>query len=162
MFGGGAASGASAAGLGGLMSAMTGASAAGAENTASMVDSFFGGTAATTAVEDNAKLMIRAMIQAAKADGEIDAEERARILEHLGEVDSEERAFVEAELAKPVDIMALANDTSEAAKAQVYAISAMAITVDNRAEAQYLGQLAQSLGLSPDTIRQIHQSMGLA
>lgn len=34
--------------------------------------------------------MIRAMIQAAKADGEIDAEEQARILEHLKDADPEE------------------------------------------------------------------------
>ena len=71
---------AAAAGMGGLMSALGGASAAGAEASGQMMDALTGNTATSDAMEENAKLMIRAMIQAAKADGEIDADERARIL----------------------------------------------------------------------------------
>ena len=78
-------------------------------------------------MEENAKLMIRAMIQAAKADGEIDLEEQQKILAKLGEIGPEERAFVEAEMRKPVDIMGLAQDTGDAMKAQVYAMSLMAV-----------------------------------
>ena len=107
------------------------------------------------AQEENAKLMIRAMIQAAKADGEIDDEERAKIMEHLGELEPEELAFVKAELAAPVDVNALAMDTGEQMKAQVYAMSLMAIRVDKASEAAYLDGLAAALALQAceDTAR---------
>ena len=112
-------------------------------------------------MEENAKLMIRAMIQAAKVDGEIDADERARILEVLGDVDAEERAFVEAQMAAPVDPTALAADTSEQMKSQVYATSLMAVKLDSAPEAQYLDGLAQALGLSDATRARVHAAMGV-
>lgn len=152
---------AGAAGLGGLMAAMQGAASASGQQADQMVEAMFGGTPAAEAMEENAKLMLRAMIQAAKADGEIDAEERAKILDQLGEVSPEERAFVEAELAAPLDIQGLAQDTSDAMKAQVYATSLMAIEVDKQAEAAYLAQLAAALGL-PDEVRdRMHVAMGV-
>lgn len=159
----GHAQGASAsAGLTGLLSAMTGGMAAGATQTGAMIDAMTGTTAATDAMEANARLMIRAMIQAAKADGEIDADERARILEHLGDVGKEERAFIEAEMAAPVDPMALARDTSEQMAAQVYATSLMAVRVDKPSEIDYLNQLATALGLSDETRARVHKTMGVA
>jgi uncharacterized membrane protein YebE (DUF533 family) len=153
---------AAAAGLGGLLTAITGAAAAGTENAGRMMDAVTGKTAATSALEENAKLMIRAMIQAAKADGEIDAEERDRILSRLGDIGPEERAFVEAEIRKPVDIMGLAEDTGDAMKAQVYATSLMAIRVDKASEAAYLDGLARALGLSNETRAKVHKAMGLS
>ncbi len=149
------------AGLGGLMSALGGAAAAGTEQAGQMMDTLTGNTAATSTMEENAKLMIRAMIQAAKADGEIDDDEKARILSYLGDLDPAEKAFVEAELAKPIDVNALAMDTGAQAKAQVYAMSAMAIRVDTHSEASYLDGLAAALGLSETDRAQIHQAMGL-
>ncbi|NNL73323.1 MAG: tellurite resistance TerB family protein [Silicimonas sp.] len=149
------------AGLGGLMSALGGGMAAGASGAGSMMDALTGTTAATDAMEDNAKLMIRAMIQAAKADGEIDAEERGKIMEHLGELDAEERAFVEVELDAPVDPMALANDTSEQMRAQVYATSLMTMRVDKMSEIAYIQQLGDALNLAPETRERIHKSMGI-
>jgi uncharacterized membrane protein YebE (DUF533 family) len=153
---------AAAAGMGGLLTAITGAAAAGTENAGRMMDAVTGKTTATHALEENAKLMIRAMIQAAKADGEIDAEEREKILAHLGNVSAEERAFVEAEIRKPVDIMGLAQDTGDAMKAQVYAMSLMAIRVDKASEAAYLDGLARALGLTSETRTAVHKAMGLA
>lgn len=153
---------AAAAGLGGLLTALTGAAAAGTEQAGRMVDAVTGKTAATDALEDNARLMIRAMIQAAKADGEIDAEERGKILAALGDATPEERAFVEAEMAKPVDIMGLAQDTGDAMKAQVYATSLMAIRVDTASEVAYLDGLARALGLSDEARAAVHRSMGVA
>jgi uncharacterized membrane protein YebE (DUF533 family) len=161
--GGAAKSGdAAAAGLGGLLTAITGAAATGTENAGKMMDTFTGKSAATNAMEDNAKLMIRAMIQAAKADGEIDLEEQQKILSKLGEIGPAERAFVEAEMRKPVDIMGLAQDTGDAMKAQVYAMSLMAVRVDNASEAAYLDGLARALGLDDRTRTAVHKAMGLA
>ncbi len=151
-----------AAGLGGLLSAITGAAAGGAEQAGQLVDTLTGKTAASSAMEENARLMIRAMIQAAKADGEIDADERERILAQLGEIGPEQRAFVEAEMAKPVDIQGLASDTTDQMKAQVYAMSLMAVHVDKASEAAYLDGLAAALGLTAEQRDAIHKSMGLA
>ena len=149
------------AGMGGLMSALGGGMAGGAEQTSAMIDSLMGNSAATDAMEQNAKLMIRAMIQAAKADGEIDADERAKIMDHLGDIDAAERAFIEAELDAPVDAMALANDTSQQMAAQVYAAALMTVKVDNLDEAQYLNALANGLNLTEETRKRVHSAMGL-
>ncbi|WP_413719920.1 tellurite resistance TerB family protein [Silicimonas sp. MF1-12-2] len=160
--GAGADGGNAAAGIAGLMAAMGGGMAAGAAQTGQMIDAMTGTSIATDTMEENAKLMIRAMIQAAKADGVIDAEEKARIFEYLGDAGPEQRAFVEAEMAAPVDVMSLAGDTSEQMKAQVYATSLMAVRVDKMSEAQYLNALAEALGLSEETRDRIHKSMGVA
>jgi uncharacterized membrane protein YebE (DUF533 family) len=104
--------------------------------------------------------MIRAMIMAAKADGEIDAEERTKILDKLNDASDEEIAFVQAELDAPVDPMALAKDAGTSAAAQVYAAALMAISVDTDAEKTFLMGLAQSLMLDPARQAEIHQSMG--
>ena len=152
----------SAAGMGGLMSALGGGMAGGAEQTSSMIDAMTGTTAATDAMEENAKLMIRAMIQAAKADGEIDDTERAKIMEHMGDIGDAERAFIEAELAAPVDPMALAQDTSQQMAAQVYASALMTVQVDSLKEADYLNTLANALNLSEETRARVHGAMGVS
>lgn len=155
------AAGTGAAGLGSLMNTLQSAAAAGSKQSADMVSSLFGGTVANDALETQAQLMIRAMIQAAKSDGEIDPQEQRVILEHLSDMSAEERAFVEEELAKPVDISALANDTSHAAREQVYATSLAAIRLDHAAEARYLAQLADALQIDDETRDRIHENLGV-
>lgn len=150
------------AGLGGLMSALGGGMAGGAEQTSSLIDAMTGTSVATDTMEANARLMIRAMIQAAKADGEIDAEERKKIMEHLEDAGPDERAFIEAELGAPVDPMALARDTGEQMGAQVYAAALMTVRVDKASEASYLDNLANALGLSEETRKRVHAAMGVA
>ncbi|KAB6714266.1 MULTISPECIES: DUF533 domain-containing protein [Roseobacteraceae] len=148
------------AGLGSLFSAMSGAAASGAASMTDMFASVAQGTPVGAASEENAKLMIRAMIMAAKADGEIDAEERTKILDQLKDASDEEIAFVQAELDAPVDPMALAKDAGTSAAAQVYAAALMAISVDTDAEKTFLMGLAQSLMMDPAKQAEIHQSMG--
>ncbi|MGI1662695.1 DUF533 domain-containing protein [Palleronia sp. KMU-117] len=149
------------AGLGGLMAALGGATAAGTSTAADMLDSLTGNKAASTTVEDNARLMIRAMIQAAKADGEIDAEERQKILDHLEGAGPEEIAYVREQLAAPLDLEGLVSDTQDNARSQVYAMSAMAVRIDSDAEREYLNALARGLGLSDAAQARIHQAMGI-
>lgn len=156
----GGTSQAAQAGLGNLMSAMTGAAAAGAGGLSTMFETVTAGTPVGVMAEENARLMIRAMIQAAKSDGEIDAEEQAAILGHLQDASEAEIAFVQAELAAPVDVGALAKDTADASKAQVYSAALMTITVNTDAEKQYLAALASALGLETAKIRDIHTAMG--
>ena len=153
---------AAAAGFGGLLSAIKGAATAGGQQMDEMMDGLFKNTPVSLAAENNAKLMIRAMIQAAKADGEIDKEEQKTIMEALKGAPKEEIDFVKAELAKPVDVMSLAQDAGEATKAQVYATSLMAIRVDNPNEIAYLRQLASALGMDDAARDKVHASMGVA
>ncbi|MFT3688167.1 DUF533 domain-containing protein [Paenirhodobacter sp.] len=154
------ATGATEAGLGNLMGALTAAASSGAKGLGDMLQAATAGTPANTIMEEQAKLMIRAMIQAAKADGEIDAGERKAIMDHLGDASDEELAFVNAELDGPIDIAGLAAAAGESTKAQIYSSALMAITVDSEAEKQYLQQLAAALGLDATKVAEIHGAMG--
>lgn len=110
--------------------------------------------------ELTAAILLRAMIQAAKSDGQIDATEQARLMDQIGEVTAEERAFVQAELDAPVDPEGLAQSIPDGLETQAYMMSLMAIDLDNQAEAQYLDRLARALDLPPDAINQIHDKLG--
>ena len=105
--------------------------------------------------EELSRLFIRAMIGAAKADGEIDAQEQATILAELNRLDLGEadRAFIAAELQAPPDVRRVAEgvDRPEVAAA-VYAASLLAITVDTDEERRYLAALAERLGLDPTLV----------
>ncbi|MBC7143507.1 MAG: tellurite resistance TerB family protein [Rhodobacteraceae bacterium] len=156
----GGASEAAEAGLGGLIASMTGAATAGGKMMGEMMETISGASPASAMNEANAKLMIRAMIMAAKADGEIDAEERQKIMDHLTDASDEEIAFVEAALDAPADVSSLAADAGTAMREQVYATSLMAIRVDTPAEEAYLDQLATALGLDAATRARLHGAMG--
>ncbi|MFN3276679.1 MAG: tellurite resistance TerB family protein [Paracoccus sp. (in: a-proteobacteria)] len=110
-----------------------------------------------------AGLMLRAMIQAAKADGHIDATEKQRLMDHLGnELDPDERDFVREQMAAPVDAQALARDVPPGLETQVYLMSVLAIDFDDEAEARYLRDLAQALKLSPQAVNALHERLGAA
>ncbi|MDA7430598.1 DUF533 domain-containing protein [Primorskyibacter aestuariivivens] len=159
--GGGLLSGAGGAGLAGLLAMAGGAAAASGQGVGGLLDQFKTADTAPEA-EEAAGLMLRAMIQAAKADGDIDEAEKAKILETLGEdADAGDIAFVQAQLAAPVDVQALAAATPEAQKMQVYSMSLMSIRVDTEAEAAYLDQLAGALGLDQQTVNMLHMQMGV-
>ena len=112
--------------------------------------------------DDRATVMVRAMITAAKADGEIDPQERQRILGRLEDAGADEdaRAFVRDELAKPADVAAIVSAVDSPHTAvEVYAASLFAIDVDTPVEAAYMRQLAASLRLDPALVRSLHQSL---
>jgi uncharacterized membrane protein YebE (DUF533 family) len=111
--------------------------------------------------EAAAALLLRAMIQAAKSDGKVDDAERAKLLDGLKEATQAEVDFVKAELAAPVDIEGLARKVPKGLEAQVYTMSVMAITLDNKAEAQYLNELATALHLAPAQVNSIHTQLGV-
>lgn len=110
--------------------------------------------------EDAARVMLRAMLQAAKSDGRIDDAEKKTLLDKLGDVSREDMAFIEEELQNPVDIKGLARDVPPGMGAQVYTISLLAIDLDNKNEAQYLHELAQALGVDRRHVNAIHEQMG--
>jgi uncharacterized membrane protein YebE (DUF533 family) len=111
-----------------------------------------------------AVLLIRAMIAAAQADGNMDQEERRQILNRLKTVEPtpEEQDFITQELLSPcgLDEILQAVKTPDMAK-QVYAVSLMAIEVDTEAERDYIRKLAQGLGLDPSICQEIHREQGI-
>lgn len=105
-------------------------------------------------------LLIHAMIAAAKADGEVDADEMQAILGRLEQagISAQERAFLMTELTRPLDIEALvAKVTNPALAPEVYAASLLAIVVDTPAEEAYLRTLAERLQLDAATVAHLHQ-----
>lgn len=117
-----------------------------------------------TPEQAKALLLVRAMIAAAKADGEVDAEERARItaaLEAAGAT-ADARAFVDEELAKPMDLYAITAEVRDAATAaEVYAAAAAVARADTEAERAWLAGLALRLGLDRGAVESIHAKLGL-
>jgi uncharacterized membrane protein YebE (DUF533 family) len=110
-----------------------------------------------------ALLTIRAMISAAKDDGEIDAAERARIVGKLATNGgtAEEQAFLTAEMERPLDIEALAAAaTTPEVAVQLYSASLMAIEADTPAEVSYLQRLASALKLDAGTVASVHTTLG--
>ncbi|TCP41749.1 DUF533 domain-containing protein [Rhodovulum marinum] len=148
-------------GLGGLLAALAGAGWAGSGNARDLFAALGSGTPPGATLEKNARLMIRAMIQAAKSDGEIDAGERARIMEVLGDLSEDERAFVEAEMARPVDIEALAAETGSYQRTAVYAASVLTVDIANAAEIAYLDRLAEAMHMGRAARTRIHHAMRL-
>ena len=117
-----------------------------------------------TDMQRKATLFIRAMIQAAKADGQVDQQETQRILGKLGDVgnDAEAREFVASEMRRPIDIASLVRDVTTPQEAsEVYAASLMAIEVDTQAERDYMADLAQALNLPGPVVAQIHSALGV-
>lgn len=148
-------------GFGAAISAVQGSMVAGAGMMSDLFQSMTGQVGGVAVPEESAKLMIRAMIQAARADGDIDADEKARIMGHLSASTEEERAFVAAEMAAPLDMAGLVA-AGAAMKEQVYSASVLAINIDNATEVAYLRGLALALGLDDAARDAIHARLGLA
>ena len=152
--------------LGGLLGgAMGGAASGGGGGFGDLLNQSLGNRGepdATPTPEQNAAagLMLVAMIQAAKADGKVDAAEQKKLLGNLGDITPDEKRFVEAQLAAPLDPEGLARKVPQGLEGQVYMMSLMAIDLDNRNEAQYLHQLASAMGLNKQLVNQIHAQVG--
>jgi uncharacterized membrane protein YebE (DUF533 family) len=107
-------------------------------------------------------LLVRAMIAAAKADGQIDTQESQKILEQINGLGlpAEDKAFLFEEYARPLDMQALCSavDTPEHA-AEVYAASLLMLDPPSAPERIYLDQLAGALGLDPGLITELNRSV---
>ena len=103
--------------------------------------------------------LLQAMIAAAKADGHVTPEERAKIDAQLGNLGLEDAAsaLIAAELDAPLDvgrIAALAQTEAEAA--QIYAASLLCVDPEGAAEKGYLAMLAARLRLDPALVARLH------
>jgi uncharacterized membrane protein YebE (DUF533 family) len=115
------------------------------------------------ATDDDALLFARAMVAAATADGPLDANERARIVETLAQagIDPQATRWLEDELSSPAGVEDIADRVQTPEKAaQVYAAARLAIDPDTRQEREFLRQLAESLDLDPALTRQIDDAAG--
>jgi len=108
-----------------------------------------------------AALMLRAMIQATKADGELDKKEREKLLSNLGDISKDEMAFVKHEMKQPIDIEGLASQVPKGLEQQVYTMSVMAIDLDSQAEAQYLHNFRTALNMDQRQVNKIHDQLGV-
>ncbi len=119
--------------------------------------------AETLTSPESERLMIRAMITAAKADGQLDQKEIDTLFGKIGAqgIIPEERQFVMDELSRPMDLQALVSAVpNQAVAAEVYAASLFAIDIDTEAERDYLRQLAAALGLDAATVSRLHEMTG--
>ncbi|MCG6929686.1 MAG: tellurite resistance TerB family protein [Desulfofustis sp.] len=117
-------------------------------------------------LENDAEVIVKAMINAAKADGRIDQREVEKIIGKLqeGGLTAEEKEFFLTETKKAgnlKDIAASVGDDIELA-AEVYAASLLAIEVDTEAERAYLKKLAGELGLNSRITDHIERTLGVA
>ena len=110
--------------------------------------------------EQHAEVLVRAMINAAKSDGKIDAAEQQKIIERLGDVTPDEIAFVRQEFETPLNAQGFVRSVPRGMEQEVYVVSLMAIDLDDNAEATYLHELAQGFGMRPEACNQIHQQLG--
>ena len=100
------------------------------------------------------------MINAAKSDGQIDAEEQQKIVGKLGDVSDEEAAFVRSEMGKPLDAEGFARSVPQQLGRQVYLVSLLAIDLDQQSEARYLDTLRRGLGIDEKTANELHVEVG--
>ncbi|MEX0606289.1 MAG: tellurite resistance TerB family protein [Marinobacter sp.] len=106
--------------------------------------------------------ILQAMIMAARADGHIDANERALLtqeIEKLG-ADDELHTWIQSQFDAPLDANALASKAdSPQASREIYVVSAAMIDEQNPMERAWLDQLAQALkleaGLASELERQV-------
>ncbi len=116
-------------------------------------------------VQSVAELIVKAMVNAAKADGRIDQREMERIAGNLEKdgITGQEQEMLAAELRKPMDTDNLVRAVpNPQVAAQVYAASLLAVELDTDAEKQYLAELAGKLGLDATVVRHLHAAVGVA
>jgi uncharacterized membrane protein YebE (DUF533 family) len=105
--------------------------------------------------EQHAMLLLKAMIAAAKADGHIDDDEKARIQQavELKQGSPEVQQFVQLELDKPLDPAEIAAGVSNQEQAaEVYLASVVMVDEQNCMEKAYLQELAKQLRLPSDLV----------
>jgi uncharacterized membrane protein YebE (DUF533 family) len=111
--------------------------------------------------EERARLLLSAMIAAAKADGYIDRDEEAAIFGRIDDLDlePEEKGALMDELRRPLSIDELVRRTpSHEVAVEVYTASVIAIDPDHPAERAYLDMLAARLDLDPALVAEIRRT----
>ncbi|MCD1629668.1 tellurite resistance TerB family protein [Marinobacter shengliensis] len=106
--------------------------------------------------------ILQAMIMAARADGHIDANERALLTQEIEKLgpDDELHAWIQQQFDAPLDAQALArNSDSPQASREIYVVSAVMINDQNPMERAWLDQLAAALKLDPRLAKELEQQV---
>ena len=109
----------------------------------------------------DALAIVRAMIAAAKADGQVDATEHQHIFGEINRLslDPEEKAFLLEEFSRPLDLEAVvASASSPELAIELYAASRLVIAEASAAESAYLQLLAARLGLQPELVHEVDRA----
>lgn len=105
--------------------------------------------------------ILQAMIMAARADGHIDANERALLTQEIEKLgpDDELHAWIQQQFDAPLDAGALASKSdSPQASREIYIVSAAMIDEQNPMERAWLDQLANALNLDAGMAKELeHQ-----
>lgn len=112
--------------------------------------------------EDEARLMLRAMVAATVADGLVDAAERRRLDEAVtaAGIDRDGRAWLDRELENPAEIDEIADAVDDPdSAARIYAAAALAIDLDTMQEREFLKMLAQALDVPPDAAARVEREL---
>ena len=105
---------------------------------------------------DMGKLLIEAMIFAARADGHIDAQEQEMIMKTANQLGGNTKQMIREFLNKPLDPRDLAAKVQNQSQAMdIYRLSAAAIVADNMQEQRYLSDLAAALNINEFTKQQL-------
>ncbi len=169
---GGQQGGAAAGGLGGLLESLGGGAQAGQQQAPQQPQQGGFGDLFNNALagqepepdptaEQQAELMLRAMLMAARADGQIDEAEQQKITGNLGEIGEAEAAFIRNEMANPTSVEQFIPTVPKGMEQQVYLMSLLAIDLDTQEEAQYLDKLAKGLNIDHATSNAIHAKLGV-
>ena len=113
------------------------------------------------AMNEQSKVLVRAMVNASKSDGQITQDEQDSILKQLDHVTDAEVRFLREEFARPVDVKEFTWSVPRGMEEQVYSLSVLAIDLDEQKEANYLADLAHGLRLDLHRCNQIHRQYGM-
>lgn len=172
-FGGGAVGRMLGGRTGGMIGSMAGSllsrnMGSGGGGLGSMLGGLMGGgdkddaVSAAAGMDDaEAMILIKAMCNAAKADGRVDEDEVNAIISRAGDLDAEDEVLLRAELNAPLDMAAFVAEVPAGMAAEVYAASLLPIEIDTASEVTYLKELGQALGLSGTQTSAIHEELGL-
>ena len=117
--------------------------------------------AAEPPMDEQAKVLVRAMLNATRADGRMDRDEEQRILKLLGQPTTVVVEFIRGEFEKPaVPVRDFAWSVPLGLEEKAYAVSVGAILLDDRSESEYLKELSHGLRLSGETCVAIHRRYG--
>ena len=102
--------------------------------------------------------MLRAMVAATLADGQIDADERARLDAAVGAsgLERDGAAWLAAEIADPADLDEIAERVKTPEQAtRIYSAVRLSIQADTLQEREFLKRLATALDVPTEAVRRI-------
>ncbi|POR44041.1 DUF533 domain-containing protein [Methylobacterium sp. V23] len=108
--------------------------------------------------EDEARLMLRAMVAATLADGMIDKDERQRLdaAVQASGLAKDGAAWLEAEIADPVDLDTITDAVNTPEQAtRIYSAVRLSVLADTLQEREFLKRLAEALDVPGEAVARI-------